>query len=277
MNHPGGERWSLPEQLDAVVLGGGDNRGALRQASSEPYEALIPIGSEPMIAHVAAALSRARRVGRIVCVGPAAVLEAAAEALARHGARERLAPVGPGRNLLENLERGLAESQSPYAVVVTSDIPLVRAHMVDDFIERCEQAPEAQDVWYAVVERAVGEARYPGVRRTWIRLADGTFTGGNLAVVERRIVEKTRRLLDLAIRGRKNPLALARLLGPGALWRFLWGRLTVAEAERQVGRILGIKGRAVVTPYPEIGIDVDKPADLLLARRHLVPGRSSAG
>lgn len=277
MQEPDKGRWSLPERLDAVVLGGGDNRGALREASAEPYEALIPVGNEPMIAHVAAALSRARRIGSIVCVGPPAVLAAAAQALDRRGQGQRLVPSEAGRSLLENLERGLAQARTPYVVVVTSDIPLVGGHMVDDFVARCEQAPQAQDVWYAVVERSVGEARYPGVRRTWIRLADGTFTGGNLAVVERGIVERTRRLLERAIEGRKSPLALARLLGAGALWRFLWGRLTMAEAEQRVGRILGIRGRAVVTPYPEIGIDVDKPADLLLARRHLAPHRGGAG
>ena len=287
--------WSLPERLDAVVLAAAPNTGPLRQASPEPYEALIPVGQEPIIAHVVRTLARARRVGRIVCVAPGAVLEAAAAALWGCGAvsnegptgpgaspdasgsrPERLVAVEPGDRLLANMERGLERACGPYVLLVTGDVPLLRPEMVDDFVERCQRSEEPQDVWYAVVERAAGESRYPGLRRTWVRLADGTFTGGNLAVVERHIVARTRKMLELAVAARKNPLALARLLGVRTLWRFVRGRLTVAEVEARVGRMLGIKGRAVVTPHVEIGIDVDKPADLLLARRYLTaasPGR----
>lgn len=305
--------WSLPQRLDAVVLAAGPNAGPLRQMSPEPYEALIPIGQQPMIAFVVRSLAQARRVGRIVCVAPAPVVEAAAAALAETGAAadppgagakradgaagdegtkggggtdtptspaglspDRLVGVAPGDHLLANMERGLEQASGPYVLLVTGDLPLLRAEMVDDFVARCERCQEPQDVWYAVVERTAGESRYPGLRRTWVRMADGTFTGGNLAVVERHVVARARRMLELAIAARKNPLALARLFGVGTLWRFVRGRLTVAEMEARVGHMLGIKGKAVITPHVEIGIDVDKPADLLLARRHLAgeaPGR----
>ena len=279
--------WPLPERLDAVVLAAAPNRGPLREVSPEPYEALIPVGREPIIAHVVRTLARARRVGRIVCVAPAPVVRAACAALqGSEGAScvagvggglrpERLAPVEPADHLLANMERGLEQASGPYALLVTGDVPLLRPEMVDDFVARCEQSGEPQDVWYAVVERAASESRYPGLRRTWVRLADGTFTGGNLALLERHVVARARRMLKLAIDARKNPAALARLFGVVALWRFLRGQLTVAEMESRVGRMLGIKGKAVITPHVEIGIDVDKPADLLLARRYLAAGASS--
>lgn len=266
---PGGR--VLPDRLDALVLAAADNSGRLKEASREAWEALIPIGGRPMVAYVAAALASARRVGRIVCVGPLAVVQAVEAA-----APGRVAGVDPAGDLLGNLERGLARVNGPYALVVTSDIPLIKAHMVDDFVRRCEQDGEALDVWYAVVERGAGERAYPGVRRTWVRLKDGTFTGGNLLVVARDIVERTRQLLGPTLEGRKDPLALARLLGPVALVRFLAGRLSIADVERQVSAMLGVRGKAVPTPYVEIGIDVDKPDDLELARRFLAPTHAGA-
>ena len=38
----------------------------------------------------------------------------------------------------------------------------------------------------------------------------------------------------------------------------------MAEIEERVRLILGFRGVAVVSPYPEVGIDVDKPQDLAL-------------
>ena len=262
---------TLPARLDALVLAAADNTGPLKDASTEAWEALIPIGGRPMIAYVVGALAKAGRVGRIICVGPPAVVQAA-EAMAPG----RVTGVQPADDLLGNLERGLAQAESPYVLVVTSDIPLLKAHMVDDFVRRCEQDGEALDVWYAVVERGAGEQAYPGVRRTWVKLRDGTFTGGNLLVVVRDIVKRTRRLLGPTLEGRKNPMALARLLGPAAMVRFLAGQLSIADVERRVGAMLGVRGKAVMTPYVEIGIDVDKPDDLELARRFLAPTHAGA-
>ncbi|WP_324716322.1 NTP transferase domain-containing protein [Carboxydochorda subterranea] len=268
---------ALAPRLDAVVLAAAGNRGRLREVSEAPYEALIPIEGRPMVAYVVEALAQARRVSGIVVVGPDPVVEAARKALGEP-VGTRLKAVAPGARLIDNLERGLAEATTEHVLVVTSDIPLVKAHMVDDFVRRCEQSPEMQDVWYSIVERRMGEHRYPGVKRTWVKLADGSFTGGNVFVVRRDIVELTRPILTRAIEARKSPLTLARLLGLRAVVRFMLGRLTVAEAERRVGRMLDIRGKAVATPYAEIGIDVDKPSDLELARRFLgPPAQAGAG
>lgn len=264
----------LSPRLDALVLAAADNSGRLRQASSEAFEALIPIGKQPMVAYVTGALSRARRVGRIICVGPPAVVEAAVAGA--QAAAAEVVGVEPGARLIDNLERGLHASKTGHVVVVTSDIPLLQPHMVDDFVRRCEEGGELFDVWYAVVERSAGERAYPSVRRTWVRLSDGTFTGGNVMVVARDIVQRTRRLLGPALDARKSPLTLAKLLGLAAVLRFLVGRLSIADAEQRVSAMLGIRGKAVVTPYAEIGIDVDKPSDLELARRFLTPTHAGA-
>ena len=265
----------LPARLDAAVLAAAPNRGPLEQSSPEPYEALIPVADRPIVGWVVEALASASRVHRILVVAPEPVVEAARQALAPAGraggqaAAERLVGVEPAGSLLANMERGLRHARGSHALLVTGDVPLLRPEMVDDFVARCEAHGEACDVFYAIVERSAGEQRYPGLRRTWVRMADGVFTGGNLAVVQRGVVARARPMLELAIAARKSPLALARLFGLGTLWRFVRGRLTVAEMEARVGRMLGIRGRAVVTPHVEIGIDVDQPADLALARRHL--------
>jgi hypothetical protein len=45
--------------------------------------------------------------------------------------------------------------------------------------------------------------------------------------------------------------------------------LSLENAEKAVSKMVGVKGTAIVSPYPEIGIDVDKYSDLELARKLL--------
>jgi hypothetical protein len=51
----------------------------------------------------------------------------------------------------------------------------------------------------------------------------------------------------------------------------------VQQAEIRVGGILGISGRALIFPYAEAGVDVDKPEDLILAQRYMVDGSEADG
>lgn len=71
-------------------------------------------------------------------------------------------------------------------------------------------------------------------------------------------------MIAQAVAMRKNPLKLSRLLGFKFILKLLFNRLSMAEIEERVRLILGFRGVAVVSPYPEVGIDVDKPQDLAL-------------
>jgi hypothetical protein len=43
-------------------------------------------------------------------------------------------------------------------------------------------------------------------------------------------------------------------------------QLSLKDAEAAVCKRLGVKGKAVLCPYPEVGMDVDKPAQLEIVR-----------
>lgn len=59
------------------------------------------------------------------------------------------------------------------------------------------------------------------------------------------------------------------------LARFAVGRLSIAQAEARAAKILGAPVRALISPYPETAVNVDRPSDVALARR-LVAERSNA-
>ena len=58
---------------------------------------------------------------------------------------------------------------------------------------------------------------------------------------------------------RKSILRMALLLGMDTLFLLVFRMLTLAEAQRRVSERIGIRGRAIVSPFAELGMDVDTP------------------
>jgi len=120
-----------------------------------------------------------------------------------------------------------------------------------------------------VVERAVMERAFPGSARTYVSLRDGRFCGGDVVLAHVHAVLSRQELLRELMARRKSPLRQARLVGIVPLLKLLSRRLSIAEAERIGGRTLGVRGKAIVSPYAELAMDVDKPHHLAIARRVL--------
>src|SRR5262249_20282999 len=71
------------------------------------------------------------------------------------------------------------------------------------------------------------------------------------------------------IGSRKNPLKQASIIGFGTLFSLFARQLTLEDAVARVSKRIGIKGRAIVWPYAEPCMDVDKPHQLELLRADL--------
>lgn len=248
-------------KVDAVVLAGAMNQGALREESSAEYEALIDVAGRPIIDYVLQALLSSQYIDRVVVVGPDSL-----EVLIND---KRITVTPHGASLAENIKLGLAHLSrtEKKVLLVTADIPLLTAEAVEDFLRRCEREDAA--IYYPIVSKEANESAYPGVRRTYVRLREGVYTGGNLVLLAPEVIDRSYAILEKAIAMRKKPAQLARLLGLRFILKLVLHRLTIPEIERQAERILGFKGVAICSPYPDIGIDVDKPSDLELVRKAL--------
>ncbi len=248
--------------IDALVLAGSPNDGPLRACSTANYEALISIKGKLMVEYVVEALRQCERVRRIAIVGPR-------KELANHlrvGERELL--VEHGRDLTENVLLGLKQLPGARQVLlVTSDIPLITKRAIEDFIDQCKD--EEVDLYYPIVPREVVEKRFAACKRTYVKLKDGVYTGGNIFLLNPAIVEECMPMGQKLVEARKSPLKLCRLVGFMFLIRFLMKNVTLEEAQKKVSRLLGIKGRVVISMCPEVGVDVDKPCDLELVNQQL--------
>lgn len=240
----------MPNQsglITAVVLGGGGG-DALAQAAGVAAKALIPFRGRPLALHVLGALHGCPEVSCTLYVG-----EATPELVSE---TEQILPAG--ETFVESFSVGvraaLALAPGRSVLVTTADLPWLRADALNDFLASAAGA----DLAYPVVEEGVYRAQFPEQKRTFVKLKDGRFTGGNMMLLSPQMVPVLLPFVERAYRERKNPLALARLFGVDFIVRLALGQLSLRAIEGRAERILGLPVRAVVTPHASIGADVDK-------------------
>jgi molybdopterin-guanine dinucleotide biosynthesis protein A len=253
--------------VHAVVLAGGPADAVARLQPGAPNKAFVKIGGLALVERVLRALRDARCVGRIVVVAPAAAHDRAELALA-----DELRP--DGTRITESLRSGLAGlPPGEKVLVVASDLPVLTPGAVDDFAARVAQLQA--DVIYGCVEKRTHLASYPQVVHTWARMRDGVYCGGGITAIAPRSLGLLERFIERLGAARKSPLRLASLFGWDVLARYALGRLSVAQAEARATAILGAPVRALISPFAETAVNVDRVGDVALAE-DLVAKRDAA-
>jgi molybdopterin-guanine dinucleotide biosynthesis protein A len=250
------------EKMDALILAGSVNNGKLKECSPVVNEALIPIGDKAMVQYVVEAITKSAKIDRAIIVGPAELFRPL------FVQNDKMLFAMGGETIIKGVLNGLKLASSKKVLIATSDIPLLTPEAVDMFIDDCLKHQDVE-LFYPIVPKEVNDREFPGVKRTYVNLKDGIFTGGNIFLVNQEIVPKCAAKAEKMVSLRKSPLALAKLIGIGFIIKFLLRQLTIKEAENRVSKLLGVAGKAIVSPYPQIGVDVDKPSDLELVRKVL--------
>ncbi len=252
--------------MDAVVTAGGIPQPdePLYSHSKGETKALIDVAGKPMIQWVLDALGNAKTIENVVVIG--------LSEKANLSCTKPLSYMPNQGKMLENLKSGTARvmelnPQARYVLFVSSDIPGITGKMVDWAVKTCMQTDD--DLYYNVIRREDMERRFPGSKRTYTRLKDMEVCGGDMNVARTAIVNKNSEFWDQLIEARKNPAAQAALIGADIIFKFLFRQLTIDDVIQRVADKLGLKGRAIVCPYAEVGMDVDKPHQLELMRADL--------
>jgi GTP:adenosylcobinamide-phosphate guanylyltransferase len=249
--------------FDAVILAGSFNEGKLSKFSKEKYEALVEIAHRPMISYVVDAVLESPLINRIAIAGPIK------EMAQLFGGFDKVLITPGGGTPVESLINALDILQPAGKVLVaTSDIPLITLGALADFVNRCNS--QKADVYYPIVPKEENEKNYPGIKRTYIKFKEGIFTGGNLFLIDPVVVKACALKAEDFVANRKSPVALAKLVGWSFLIKFVLRKLTIKEVETTISHIFGINGAVIISPFPEVGIDVDKPSDLILVQEKLL-------
>lgn len=148
-------------------------------------------------------------------------------------------------------------------LVTTADHALLQPEWVRDFLA---DAPADADVAVLLAHRTAVERALPGTRRTYLRLADGGWSGCNLFLLANTKATAAIQTWAAVEADRKRPWRIAARLGAGTLWRYALGRLTMAEAIARLGLRIGIIAASVPARDGLAAVDVDKPSDLAQVR-----------
>lgn len=244
---------------DAIVLAGGGAEPGLDP--SVPNKGFLEIGGRPLLWYVVRAVRSAPHVARVAVVGPPDAVRAAVPD----------AVVVPEEgSIMDNVARAatVLNARDPI-LVIASDIPLLTGAVVEDFLAAC--AKDSADFHYAIVPQQAMEQRFPGARKTFVRVTEGTYCGGNVMQFNPAVMDRVRPFVERVVAARKKPWLLAQLFGWSIVMKFASGRLSIEEMEAKVTEILGITARAVIVPHPEVAMDVDvgKPENLEMIRSAL--------
>ncbi|NCP86101.1 MAG: hypothetical protein CO094_03325 [Anaerolineae bacterium CG_4_9_14_3_um_filter_57_17] len=252
--------------MNAIVTAGGiplpdDPLYAYTEGRSK---AMIDVAGKPMIQWVLDALSDAKSVDNVIIIG----------LTEKSGVTCRKPTTflpNQGR-MLANVVAGVAESQKitpagNYVLIVSSDIPALRAEMVDWLAKTSMETKD--DLYYGVVTRETMEKRYPDSKRTWTRLKNMEVCGADINVIHVSMATEHLDTWENLLGKRKSPLKQASVMGFDTLLMLLFRQLTIEDVVKRVMERINVRGRAILWPYAEAGMDVDKPHQLEMMREDL--------
>ncbi|GDX60784.1 hypothetical protein LBMAG32_03180 [Nitrosomonadaceae bacterium] len=252
-------------QFSALVL-------AADRTTSDPVanksgmacKAFAPICGTPMVIRVLDTLEASDMIGNIILCGPPQSILSDCPELQQRIACGRLIWLSnldsPSRSANKGLEYINASDR---VLLTTADHALLTPEIVEHFLR--ESIKVDGDATVGLVKHKDVLSAFPGTRRTVIKLRDGGFCGCNLYSFlnygSRDLVSFWRRAEDL----RKYPWRLVgEILGPMAVLSYLLGLSTLDQALDAISVKAGVKIKAVILPYPQAGVDVDKVEDMML-------------
>jgi len=257
----------MPPLLDAVITAGGIPQPdePLYPLTQGKNKALLPIGGRPMVQWIVDALTGADCIRSLVIVGlspeDAHLVSAKPISFVPNQGSMIGNAVGGVKDVLAR------DPAATHALLVSSDIPTITPAIVTWAVETGLAGD--QDICYSIVPAEVMERRFPGSRRSFFRLKEGRFTGSDMNLFRTSMVNNIHPGWRAIVDARKNVLKQASLIGFDTLLLFALGQLTIARAVRAAQRGLGMRGRAVISPHAEMGMDVDKPHQFELVQRDL--------
>lgn len=227
------------------------------------HKALIEVGGRAMLARVVAALAASPGLERILVSTERADLLQACGGLSASAPRVAIDVIPAAAGPSASVAAALLRCGTPL-LVTTADHALLRPEWIADFLAR---VPAGCDVAALLAPRAAVLAARPETHRTFLRFADGAWSGCNLFWLATPRAAEVVKFWQSIEAERKRPARLVRRLGLCFAVRYRCGRLTLGAALARIQALCGARVAVVESAYGLAAVDVDKPADLDLVRR----------
>ena len=236
-------------------------RGAMRPSP------LTPVAGIPSLVRVLRALRGTEAIDGGLLAGPEqrqGQHAGAVSDLLAAGDFEWTAPAaGPAQSALKAVQ----QLDTWPILLTTGDHALLTAPTIDGFCAAA--AVQNADLTVGLAPHRLVAERFPGLKRTRLRFADGPYCGTNLFYLHNaRAARAIAFWIDVQA-NRKRPWRIVRRFGLRILAAYACGRLSVDGALATASRLTDCSIGWVGVLDPVAAIDVDSAADLEVAERIL--------
>ncbi|MEM8775612.1 MAG: nucleotidyltransferase family protein [Pseudomonadota bacterium] len=246
--------------VNALILAGARDSGdPLCESENVKSKAVIDIAGSPMLSYVTRALSGAGIKGPIWILGGEEEDLAKATGHVDH----RILPA-KGAGPAASLALALKGPVSTPLLVTTADHPLLTVHMLQNFLQQCDDGDA--DICIGFAQRATIEAEYPSTKRTYLPIGEKDLSGCNLFFLRGEVAIGVLEFWSRVEKHRKQPWRIMRSLGLLFLLRVLLARANTKKVFELLSRRLGAEIKPIILPFAEAAIDVDKLSDLQMVR-----------
>lgn len=249
------------------------------KAKGLPHKALVPVLGVPMLLRVVRSLLAGGQIRHItLCLDQALNdhgLGAELDALITDGSVEIAEPqASPSASVAHLVDQWQARPDVWPLLITTADHPLLTPAMIEHF---SNEASEDTDFALALATASTIKRDYPDAIRTFYRFSGEGYSGCNLFMLCRPEARAFVVFWQKMERYRKRPWRLVASIGPLLLIRFLLRQLTIEAALNHLSSRIGARAKAVIMPFAEAAIDVDKPSDLTLTETILKTRSEASG
>ncbi len=244
------------EPINALILAGS------RQGKQDPlalyahvsHKAIIPIIGKPMIKYVTDTLAKIESIDKIaVSIEQSNIVKNILPNFIQY----LPACAGPSASIIQAIQT----LRTPL-LVTTADNPLLQPEWVEYFLQEAERSRCDFAVGIALKQQI--EKDVSNTKRTYINLADGSFSGCNIFLFKSSQSIQIVRLWQKLESYRKQPLKMGFFLGYSIILRYILHRLTRNALKRRIFKLTKVKTHFVLMPWGQAAVDVDKPDDLKL-------------
>ncbi len=243
--------------INCLILAGGRNL-----FPGEENKALIKIDGKEMVLRVSEVMLSIDLIDKIAVIGPSDQLSF----LRKSG----VDVIQEKNDLISNIIEGVNFLGTEKALLISSsDIPLITKESIYSFLNY--STPCLFDFYCPIIRKEDMERSFPGGKRTYVKLKEGTFTLGNIFLINPIRIKALSGLGRKILDNRKKPLKIASIFGVSSVIKLLLGSFDLIQAMNLLERH-GVFAKPIPSSFPEIGFDIDKPEDLEIAKISIMTG-----
>ncbi|MBW8011984.1 MAG: NTP transferase domain-containing protein [Chloroflexi bacterium] len=252
--------------MDVLVAAGGFPKpdDPMYEYTQGGPKALVDVAGKPMVQWVLDAIGAAKTTEKVVVVG----LEADSGVTCSKPLSFVPNQGGLVTNIIAGAERVVElNPEANYVLSISADIPTISGEMIDWVVNTAMETEH--DIYLTVVSRETMEKRFPGSARTFTKIKGIELSSGDIGIFATWTAVEKEGIWTRLGEARKNPLKQAAMFGFDTLLMILFRLVDLDGLTRQLSKRLGLNPRALLCPYAEVAMDVDKPHQLEIIRADL--------